>query len=195
MYTFYLDKQNVFECQVQIEGADINNSKSRLLLENNKGITLLFNGTLDGDGNCLIPLEDIKQHLKENSKGNLKLEIIVDDTLFTPYESPFNTEISKKVTISEVKHDKSNPNKKRSPKINVNIKNQPSPIKEENIYEPFIKEFIIFNQNALELTKKDKIKRYNFEQLLEYYLDNRFKGKPKQLIREVKKSILKNIIK
>jgi hypothetical protein len=176
MHTFYLDKNNIFECQIEIEGADINKSKSRLLLENEDGSILLFNGTLDNQGNCNIKLDNIKSYLKENNKGKISLEVIVEDTIFTPYESNFNIDVAKKVTVSEVK--KNDIIENTQPKITVKVK-------EKNPFEQYINEFKEINNKA-KLSSK-----YNFDKILELYLKKKFINKPQELIKEVKENLQK----
>ena len=44
MYKLYTDKQEIFECDIQLEGASLNNSKARLVIETTD-LSLLFKGT------------------------------------------------------------------------------------------------------------------------------------------------------
>ena len=44
----------------------------------------------------------IKNLLEESTKGKIRLEVIADDTYFTPWESDFEVETARKVTV-EVK--------------------------------------------------------------------------------------------
>jgi len=79
---FYKDKGEKFTCDLDIEGASINESKVRLVLEFDKDKTYLFNGTIKGDGLCEVsipPLKDIS-----SSKGKAILEVIAESTYFTP---------------------------------------------------------------------------------------------------------------
>lgn len=101
MYKLYTDKVEVFECEVKLEGASLTNSKARIVVES-QDINLLFNGTIDADGKCRIPIKRLKGLLGENVKGTLKLEVIAEDTYFIPWSSDFSVEAAKKVTV-EVK--------------------------------------------------------------------------------------------
>lgn len=101
MYKIFLDKNKVFECNVKIEGASLDQSEARLLLESDN-FTLSFKGEIKSDGTVKIPINKLKGILKENFTGKISLEIIAEDTVFKPWESEYQTDISKKV---EVKFD------------------------------------------------------------------------------------------
>ena len=101
MYKLYTDKQELFECDIQLEGASLTDSKARLVIET-EDLALLFKGNIDSKGKCQIPVKRLKGLLGENVKGNIKLEVIAEDTYFTPWESDFEVEASKKVQV-EVK--------------------------------------------------------------------------------------------
>ena len=75
MYKLSTDKQENFECKIELEGASLNNASARLVVESTD-LNLLFEGKIDTKGNCTIPVKKLKGLLKENSSGNLKLEII-----------------------------------------------------------------------------------------------------------------------
>lgn len=101
MYRLFTDKAEIFECDIKVEGTSLNKSKARLVIET-QNYSLLFNGKIDSSGKCSIPIKKLKGLIEENSKGNIKLEIIAEDTYFTPWETTFEVEASKKVTV-EVK--------------------------------------------------------------------------------------------
>ena len=101
MYKLYTDKQETFECDLYLEGAELKNSSARILVET-EDLTLLFPGTIDKKGNCKVPIKKLKGLLDEKSQGNIKLEVIAEDTLIEPWQSKFVVETSKKVTV-EVK--------------------------------------------------------------------------------------------
>ena len=46
MYKLFTDKSEVFECDIKIKGASLQNSKSRLVIETNS-YSLMFNGKID----------------------------------------------------------------------------------------------------------------------------------------------------
>jgi hypothetical protein len=101
MYTFYTDKQEVFECKLDLEGAKLTDSKARLVLESNN-YNLLFYGTIDENGKCHIPVKKLKSLLQEADTGKVKLEVIAEDTYFEPWKDTYNVKTSKKVTVEVV---------------------------------------------------------------------------------------------
>lgn len=106
MYKFYQDKSENFECNINVEGSNISKAKARLVLENNE-FNLVFNGTIDSSGKCIIAIPKLKI-LSENLKGNLTLEVIVDnDTYFQPYKDEFEVGINKKVTVEVINNNQS----------------------------------------------------------------------------------------
>ena len=123
MYKLYTDKQEIFECDIQIEGASLSNSNARLVIET-EDLALLFKGSIDSKGKCKIPVKRLKGLLNENVKGTIKLEVIAEDTYFTPWESDFEVDASKKVQV-EVKSQ--NKEVIKETKMSVEVKN----VKEE----------------------------------------------------------------
>ena len=95
-YKLYTDKSETFKCKIHLEGAELNEAKSRLVIESSK-FNLLFEGTIDKDGNCKVPIKKLKNVLKENDSGTMKLEVIADDTYFEPWTSDFSVDTSKKI--------------------------------------------------------------------------------------------------
>ena len=75
MYTLYSDKKNIFECDIQLEGASLSQAFARVIIEGDD-LNLVFNGTITKDGNCKIEMPKLK--ILEGS-GNMKLEVIADD--------------------------------------------------------------------------------------------------------------------
>ena len=59
-------------------------------------------GTIDSDGQVTIPVKKLKGILDENVKGNMFLEVIAEDTYFTPYETEYVTEVSRKVEVTSI---------------------------------------------------------------------------------------------
>ncbi len=119
MYKIFTDKTEVFECNIQLEGASVKKSQARLLIESND-LSLVFKGEISSDGKCKIPIKKLKGLLDENTQGNIKLEVIAEDTYFTPWESKFMVETSKKITV-EVKSQESSVNiiTESKPKITI----------------------------------------------------------------------------
>ena len=120
-YKLYTDKQETFECDLYLEGASLKDSSARILVET-KDLTLLFPGTIDKKGNCKVPIKKLKGLLDENTTGNIKLEVIAEDTLIEPWQSEFVVSTSKKVTV-EVKGQGNKKSIRESSKPQVKIKN------------------------------------------------------------------------
>jgi hypothetical protein len=149
MYKLFTDKPETFECDIKIEGASLSNSKARLVVETTD-YSLLFNGKINSNGKCSIPIKKLKGLIDETSKGDIRLEVIAEDTYFTPWESKFEIEASKKVTV-EVKSQTSD---KQVIKETVQVKN----IKNESIQkEP---------TNEIKVTQKETNHVVNIMKLL-----------------------------
>ena len=101
MYKLFTDKPELFECSISLQGASLKKSKARLVVETPE-YSLLFNGSISKGGKCEIPIKKLKGLIDEDTKGNIRLEVIAEDTFFTPWESNFEVDASKKVTV-EVK--------------------------------------------------------------------------------------------
>ena len=101
MYKLFTDKPEVFECDIKIQGASLKKSEARLVVETND-YSLLFNGTIDTAGKCKIPIRKLRGLIDESSNGSIRLEVIAEDTFFTPWKSKFEVQKSKMVTV-EVK--------------------------------------------------------------------------------------------
>jgi hypothetical protein len=96
-YKIYRDKSETFLCELEITGADPNNSKARIIIET-QNLTYMFEGSISEEGKCKIPLKSMS-FLKENETGKIKLEVIADDMVFSPWEDDFYAANSKKVAI------------------------------------------------------------------------------------------------
>ena len=155
MYKLFTDKSELFECDIKLEGASLSKSSARLVVET-QDYSLLFNGDINSSGKCEIPIRKLKGLIDENTSGNIRLEVIAEDTLFTPWESDFEVDASKKVTV-EVK---SQSTKKPiiETKVRVKVKNEKPTITEKdhviNLFKLLIKDDInvdniSYKRNAL----------------------------------------------
>ena len=108
MYKLFTDKAELFECSISLQGASLKKSKARLVVET-QDYSLLFNGTISKSGKCEIPIRKLKGLIDEDTSGNIRLEVIAEDTFFTPWESDFEIETSKKVTVEVKSPSHSNP--------------------------------------------------------------------------------------
>ena len=159
MYKLFTDKTELFECDIKLEGASLNKSKARLVVET-QDYSLLFNGNINSKGKCEIPIRKLKGLINENTKGNIRLEVIAEDTFFTPWESDFEVETSKKVTV-EVKSQQT-----KKPiietKVKVNVKNQNKITLTEkqhiiNLFKVLVKENITLKNISFKRNKLNNI--------------------------------------
>lgn len=121
-YPVFLDKSELFTCQVSIDGADINKTEARLVIESDDW-TIMFNGDIKKNGQCEINMKKLSI-LKEGSIGKIRLEIIAEGSLFIPWEEDYKAKLSKKVSVSvnENRNNKKNQQKNITPSVRVNIK-------------------------------------------------------------------------
>lgn len=113
-YPVYIDKNENFSCDIEIEGAQLKDTQVRLVLETAEW-NLLFNGEIDRNGKVNIPIRKLNI-LEEGSRGVIKMEVIAEGSVFTPWEQDFEAKRSKKVMVSF------NENKKVAPKFNTGVK-------------------------------------------------------------------------
>ena len=183
-YKLYTDKQETFECDLFLEGADLKNSSARIIVESND-LTLMFKGKIDEKGNCKVPIKKLKGLMGENTTGDIKLEVIAEDTLIEPWQSDFVVSTAKKVTVEVKSQGNKKPIKEVSSKPQVkikNIKNHSNPINE--IIE-FLKENNITLQKVVKHKKRIVSILENYSNKIEY------KGGTKKFIREVIKKLPK----
>ena len=154
MYKLFTDKTEVFECNIKLEGASLKNSQARLIIES-EDVNLMFEGTINKDGKCSIPIKKLKGLLEDSTSGQIKLEIIAEDTYFTPWKSEFVVEASRKVTV-EVKSNDAEVIKENTPKIQISGIEEVDPVTEHIIR--LVKMLVKEDINLKNLTvKKDKL--------------------------------------
>ena len=181
MYKLFTDKAELFECDIKIEGSSLSKSTARLVVETND-YSLMFNGKITSDGKCQIPIRKLKGLIDESTKGNMRLEVIAEDTYFIPWKSEFEIEASKSVTV-EVK---SQSNKKVIKENKVQISNVKQQItqKEVNHVANILKLLVRENINMKNLhLKKDRLNK-----IVATY--TKYK-----LLNENKKSVIKGVLK
>ena len=154
MYKLFTDKTEVFECNIKLEGASLKNSQARLIIES-EDVNLMFEGTINKDGKCSIPIKKLKGLLEDSTSGQIKLEVIAEDTYFTPWKSEFVVEASRKVTV-EVKSNDAEIIKENTPKIQITGIEEVDPVTEHIIR--LVKMLVKEDINLKNLTvKKDKL--------------------------------------
>jgi len=191
MYKLYVDKNELFEANIQLEGASLDETFARLIVETDKW-NLVFEGTIDRKGNVEIPIRKLKNIFSSNTKGELKLEVIADDTYFTPWNDSFELLRSKNVTV-EVKENKKDIIKESTPKVSVKTKNDRKRFKlTESIAKTYLMEVIVaISKNG---NYKNTIKETTNEFVKQYDLGE---GSHKKLYKLVKESkeVIENAVR
>tara|TARA_Y100000593_G_C4302540_1_gene334128 strand:+ start:1776 stop:2324 length:549 start_codon:yes stop_codon:yes gene_type:complete len=180
-YKLYTDKQENFECQIYLEGTSLSKAKARLIVESGD-LNLMFNGKIDKNGKCQVPIKKLRGLLDENANGNIKLEVIAEDTYFQPWQSEFTVDTAKKIKV-EIKEQKQS-KKSNKPKMVVKeIKNH---------FDPVEKISIMLTENGMSVDKVLKNKTKVVKILKEYSDKIKFKKGSKIFIREVIKKLANN---
>jgi hypothetical protein len=115
----YRDKSELFTCDLEIEGASINKSEARLVLRFDTGEIRLYEGSLADDGRCDVDIPALTDGRAK--RGKAVLEIIADGSYFCPWESNFEVESSKKVSVTEVRLS----NQTETPKVSTKKTEKP----------------------------------------------------------------------
>jgi hypothetical protein len=117
-YSVFKDKSEDFSCDIQLEGANLSETEARLILESDDW-TLMFNGEIDKNGKCIIPIKKLAI-LNEGTTGKIRLEVIAEGSVFTPWEDEFKVKVSKKVSVvvNEGKSQAKNHPNKTGVKVN-----------------------------------------------------------------------------
>jgi len=149
MYTLYTDKNNIFECDIQLEGASLSQAFARVIVEGND-LNLVFDGKINNDGNCRIEMPKLNM-LKEG--GEMKLEVIADDMYFNPWNSDFELKKSKSVTV-EVKQPTDKVIKENRATVKVNIPKERKPQRKVSQPKKTIKESNFTKQDLKKLLLK-----------------------------------------
>ena len=121
-YKVYADKAETFSCDIELEGANLKDTEVRLVLESDNW-NLMFPGEIDKNGKVTIPIRKLNI-FEEGTRGKIKMEVIAEGTVFTPWEDDFEVKMSKKVMI-KFNESKTNSNKPKTiikPGVKVNFK-------------------------------------------------------------------------
>ena len=123
---------------------------------------MLFNGSISKGGKCEIPIRKLKGLIDESTTGNIRLEVIAEDTFFTPWESDFEVDTSKKVTVEVKSQSIKKPIVET--KVKVNVKNKVSrkvtnPEKQHviNLFKLLVKEDINIENITFKRNKLNNI--------------------------------------
>lgn len=115
-YKVYRDKPETFSCDIELEGANLNDTTVRLILET-KDWNLVFNGEIDQNGKATIPIKKLSL-FEEGELGTIRMEVVAEGTLFVPWEEKFKVKLSKKVMVKF--------NESKVPEKNINTSTKPT---------------------------------------------------------------------
>ena len=178
-YKLWTDKKEIFECKITLEGASLKDATSRIVV-NTPDLKLMFEGTIDNQGNCKIPIRKLRGLLGENDKGTMKLEVIAEDTYFLPWESDFIIDTSKKINV-EVKGQQNKPltesKKSKKPKMVVTEVKHP--------FDPVEKVVNILHKQGVGVSTIYESKKTMIPMLKKYSTSAGYKRGAKNFIKEV----------
>ena len=174
-YKLYTDKQEIFECNIYLEGASLTQATSRIIVET-QDLKLMFEGTIDKDGNCKVPIKKLRGLVSEDTKGTMKLEVIAEDTYFLPWESDFEVDTAKKIKV-EVKQQNKPLVKSSKPKMVVKEVKHP--------FDPVEKVVNILHKQGVGVSTIYESKKTMIPMLRKYSTKAGYKRGAKNFIKEV----------
>ena len=180
-YKLYTDKQEIFECNIFLEGASLTQATSRIIVET-QDLKLLFEGTIDKDGNCKVPIKKLRGLVSEDTKGTMKLEVIAEDTYFLPWESDFEVDTAKKIKV-EVKQQSKPLVKSSKPKMVVREVKHP--------FDPVEKVVNILHKQGVGVSTIYESKKTMIPMLKKYSTKTDYKKGTKNFIKEVIRKLSK----
>lgn len=132
-FDIHLDQENELAFSVTVEGTDEAELRYQLVLESDK-MNYSFPGSSDTAGEISFVIPPLQKILSEG-RYNTRLEVVVDDRIFTPLEMYTNAKKQVKVVAEAVVRRKNSTPKvsasviSKSPKV---IKKDP-PVKKEKV--------------------------------------------------------------
>ena len=183
-YELYTDKQEIFECKITLEGASLKDARSRIVV-NTPDLKLMFEGTIDNQGNCKVPIKKLRGLLGEDDEGTMKLEIIAEDTYFLPWETDFTVNTSKKIKVEvkgqEQETEKNKPitesKKSKKPKMVVTKVKHP--------FDPVDKVVNVLHKQGVGVSTIYESKKTMIPMLKKYSTKAGYKRGAKNFIKEV----------
>ena len=180
-YKLYTDKQEIFECNIYLEGASLTKATSRIIVET-QDVKLMFEGTIDKDGNCKVPIKKLRGLVSEDTKGTMKLEVIAEDTYFLPWESDFEVDTAKKIKV-EVKQQDKPIVKSSKPQMVVKEVKHP--------FNPVEKVVNVLHKQGIGVSTIYESKKQMIPMLKNYSIKTGYKKGAKSFIKEVIKKLSK----
>lgn len=148
-YTIYVDRDAVFECEASIKNSSYKNAKARLIIESND-VNLVFYGNIDKN-TISVPIKTLNKYFTEKDSAKIKLEVIVENQLVTPWESEVEFETYNKVEIKEVKNTV-----KSEPLVEVKVKEEKKTDIKQELLKTINEQFK--NKKINKLEKRELIK-------------------------------------
>lgn len=148
-YKIYLDKEETFECEASIKNSSYKNAKARLIIESND-VNLVFYGNIDKN-TISVPIKTLNKYFTEKDSAKIKLEVIVENQLVTPWESEVEFETYNKVEIKEVKNTV-----KSEPLVEVKVKEEKKTDIKQELLKTINEQFK--NKKINKLEKRELIK-------------------------------------
>ena len=113
----HLDEDNELRFGVAVEGAEAGNVTCRMVLESkDSSMGIIFPGRAASNGEVKVMVPSLKSFLNEGIYP-MKLEVMVDDRVFTPLSMNVELKQSIKVTAEA----KVTPQRKRGPSVSASI--------------------------------------------------------------------------
>jgi hypothetical protein len=177
MFKLYTDKNNTFKCKVAIEGANESSALTRLIIEG-ENYNLMFEGSIK-DNICEVNIGKFKNTDNFKSKGSMRLEVIADDTYFTPWKSEYTVEQARTVVVEVIEEKKSSKPLVEVTEISYINNDKSIAVSDsdgEKIYSLLVKENIDFKKyNSL-----NKMLKYNVKAkqvIANFIVENNISGK------------------
>lgn len=148
-YKIYLDKEETFECEASIKNSSYKNAKARLIIESND-VNLVFYGNIDKN-TISVPIKTLNKYFTEKDSAKIKLEVIVENQLVTPWESEVEFETYNKVEIKEIKNTV-----KSEPIVEVKVKEEKKTDIKQELLKTINEQFK--NKKISKLEKRELVK-------------------------------------
>ena len=158
-YSLYIDRNENFECDLSVKNASLKDAKARLVVEG-EDVNLMFEGDIR-NGRCVVPIRKMKGLLPENTRGKMHLEVIVEDTYFSPWQDQFLVEEHTQVKVQV--HEQ----KKKKPIMEVSAV-QEEPKEEDPKPTPSQQLTYIFERFGLD-KKSIRSRKGDFQQIIQEY--------------------------
>lgn len=117
-YILNNDIPEKFQCSLKLEGSSLSKTSARIIIECDSG-NFMYTGEIFSDGKCIIPINNLKKYITEETVGNIRLEVISEDTYFSPWSDTLIIKPSRSLRVESVQlsHDNAS--------IKVNVEKSP----------------------------------------------------------------------